>query len=315
MIYLLYGENTYFSKEKLAAIRQKFLATNPPDNLIIRSAHDLSVAGLPELFFAQTLLGGKRLVVIEDALGTASDEVKHELVKILKQAIPDDLTVIFRETGKIDARESLFKLLNQPKQAQEFIAPSAAALTTEANQMAQARGLKLSQKQSATLSERSGGDLWQLHNEIDKLSAAKFGQTVSDEVFEAIASGDLSDSSFALVDAIMNRQPAAASRALWRATNHGENDIKMLGSIIYQLRILLRVSELVAQGRSLADIARAIGAHPFVVRKAAARVNRFDRSRLIATYQTIVRLDRQIKTGAVDSNDALDILTTRLSAG
>lgn len=312
MNYLIFGEDTYRSNSKLSVIKQKFIEKHGRDNLVIKKGAELEGVNLENILFAQTLLGGNRLVIFEDAISKSSDGVRQELTKIIKGELPDDLTIIFYETGKIDRRLSLFKLLNQPSVAQEFSPLSGINLTNEVTKMMANKQVVLSDGQLSNLLERTN-DLWQLHSELDKLSAFGLGKPIADEQFQRLVSSSADADTFALLDAIAVSDVATANRVLNQALQQGEDEIRMLGSIGYQLRNLIRIKDMSESGISISAMSGQAGIHPYVVKKTLPQTRKVSRGKIVAAYQKLIRTDWQIKTGAHKAPEALDLLVVELA--
>src|SRR5690348_6250436 len=119
MILFLYGEDSFGSSKKLSLIKSKFLSTQDAQNLTTYTAEQLAQIDIHSLFNTQSLWAGARLIIFRDVLADADASLKDQLKEILSGEIDPGVTVIFWETGSFDRRQSLYKLLNQPKVAQE----------------------------------------------------------------------------------------------------------------------------------------------------------------------------------------------------
>lgn len=312
MKYLIFGEDTYRSYAKLSVMKQEFVKIHGKDNLVIKSGNELKNANIENILFSQTLLGGDRLVIFENIFSECNDDTRKHLIKILGSELPTDLTIVFYESSKIDKRLALFKLLNQPTTAQEFNPLSSANLVHEVKKMMDEKKVALTEPQLRNLIERAS-DLWQIHNELDKISAFSMGAVIEDGQFQYLVSGSADADTFALLDAISMSDAKTANRILNRALMQGENEVRMLGSIAYQLRNLIRIKDMSESGTNPNSIAKQAGIHPFVVQKTLSQVRKINRAKIVSAYQKLVRADWQIKTGAHKAPDALDLLVVELA--
>jgi len=73
---------------------------------------------------------------------------------------------------------------------------------------------------------------------------------------------------FALTDALKTKNPETALRLLNNQIDHGEEPIKILGTIAWQFRMIWEVKHFQKQNLPSGQIAKAMGANPFVVDKA-----------------------------------------------
>jgi DNA polymerase III delta subunit len=98
MILLLFGEDSFGGWRTLKKIKNRFLSSQDPNNLIELSGEELSPASLDNLLHAQTLFAGHRLIILRDVLGKAPAAVKDALATQLAADLSETTTVIFWET-------------------------------------------------------------------------------------------------------------------------------------------------------------------------------------------------------------------------
>lgn len=307
MIYLLYGEDTFSSRLKLEAIKRRFWDKYGVDNLVTRSGPELTNAILEDALFSQTLLGGKRLVVLKDVLSDADIAVKERLTQLLV-SLPLDVTVVMHESQSFDARQKLFKLVNRPGYAQEFASLPPAALLRQTSKLATEKDIDISLILLRYLLDRTESDLWLINNELDKLAALSQGRPVVREDIDVLIPANIKANVFDLVERLIQNNLPVAHRILQTSLNQGEDEVRLLGALAYQLRNLIRVSDLKKQGLSAPAIAKQTGLPFFVVRRSLSSITRLDRRQLIEVYQKLVCTDHKIKTGISRPADALDLL-------
>ncbi len=105
---------------------------------------------------------------------------------------------------------------------------------------------------------------------------------------------------FALIDAIGNRDIKKAVVFLNQALNDGQEPYAVLGQIIYQFRILLRVKSLLEEAHSLDGIIKKTNLHPFVAQKTSRQARQFELGELKKTFSRLADLDIKLKTGQID---------------
>lgn len=307
MIFLLYGPDSFRAHSKLAEIREKFLGLQPDFNFVqIEGSALRSPEELRQLFVSSTLLGGKRLVVIVDLLSLGEVPIKEEFVRLVKQGLPEDLTVVVYEGLEFDKRQAAFKLLNQPKSAQLFEFLTGDKLLTYAKTLAQTKQLAIDNPLLQRAVNLTNGDLWRLNNELDKLAAYAQDHSLTAEVVQNLVTANLADNIFALMDALANRDPSLANRLLADLVQGGEDPIGLMAILASQFRKLILIKSLAEQRRPLGEIIRETGLHPYAVSSSLKQVNRFSLNWLIAGYQRLVQLDWKIKSGELVPADALD---------
>ncbi|HCR42492.1 TPA: DNA polymerase III subunit delta [Patescibacteria group bacterium] len=313
MILFLHGEDSFSSRQKLLAIKQKFIARPPADNIETIAGDKITPDRLRQAILGQTLLGGARLVVFEDLLLYAADAVRAVLAHLVETGWSDETTVIIYETHKCDRRLVLFKTLNQPKQAEEFTPLVGPALRRCAKQMAATYQVMVSDALLEMILASTGSDLWWLDNELRKLSAYAYGRPVTQDDIRLLLGGSGATNLFQLVVAALARDLTQAQHILIRSLTTGEDEIKLMGAIAYQLRHLVRIHELRTSGVPMEEAARVLGLPPFVVRANWQSAARFDLKQLSQAYDHLLQCDWNIKTGVWDPEDALELFTLKLA--
>lgn len=315
MIYLLYGPDTFRTRAKLLSIRDKFLTSQPAFNFIHMTASQLvSADGLLRLLNSATLLGGKRLIVITDLMSLGEAEVKEALITTVRQGLPDDLVVILCENFDFDKRQSLFKLLNRPKTAQFFGLLTGSELLRYAQGQASTKKLNIETSLLRQILAITGSDLWRLDNELAKLASYARTHPLSPTVVRELVSADLSDNLFALMDAVASRDPATVNKLFGDLIGRGEDPTGLLPILAFQIRNLILIKHLSAQKLSMGEIIRITSIHPYAVSNTLKRTSLFSTDWLNTAYQRLIATDWQIKTGALNSADALDQMLVSLAS-
>jgi len=158
-----------------------------------------------------------------------------------------------------------------------------------------------------------GNDLRLLDQEIDKLLLYADGQQVTTEEVRALVSRARETSIFDLVDCVGRRQTGKALLLLHRLLDDGEAPLYLLAMLARQIRILIQVSELRAQGLNQQEVAKRLKLHPYVVEKGLAQARNFEMPQLEAAHSQLVETDWAIKTGKMEDVLALDTLVVALT--
>ena len=307
MIFLLYGPDSFRAHAKVVAIRDKFFSSQPSFNLTEVVGSELKTSDeILRIVGSPTLLGGKRLLIITNCLSSAPVNIKDALVTTIKQGLPDDLTILFYESLDFDKRQSLFKLLNQPKTAQYFDLLTGVQLQAYASELARAKSLTIDDLLLRRVVSLVGNDLWRLNSELTKLSAYAVTRPLSVEAVQSLVSANLADNLFALMDAIANHNPAGANRLLAELIQGGEDPIGLMAILAFQLRNLILIKSLSEHGKPVGEIIKLTSLHPYAVSSSLKQTSRFTTDQLVGLYQRLVTLDWKIKRGELMPADALD---------
>src|SRR5512142_2878911 len=97
MFFLLYGEDTYRSKKRLAAMRERFSATRDATglNASVLRAKDADVDAVCEALFSSPFLAEKKLVILDGFL--RSPAADQERIKDALARKPESTNAIFFE--------------------------------------------------------------------------------------------------------------------------------------------------------------------------------------------------------------------------
>jgi DNA polymerase III subunit delta len=314
MILFLYGEDTFRSRHKLHEIVTRFKKSDSAGiNLVTLDMSVKNFGDFSQAVTAAPFLGNRRLVIAANAVSSARAEVQAELADFLKSGrVPAATTLVFHDSGKVDKRKKLYKLLAKPRQAQEFKLLPEAEVPGWVKTAVARRGGKIEAAAVAKLAAYVGNDLWKLNNEIDKLVLYRAGKIIRSQDVETMVKARLDENVFHLVDAIGEQNLSKSLQLLHEQFEQGENEIRLLGMITYQFRNLAQVVSLVEKNVPEAEIKAQTGLHPFVVRKTMSQARRFSFAKVKKIYDMLVRTDLAMKTSKLDKKTALDLLVTGL---
>ena len=104
-----------------------------------------------------------------------------------------------------------------------------------------------------------------------------------------------------------NKNSETALRLLNNQINQGEEPIKILGTIAWQFRMIWEVKHYQKKNLPSGQIAKAMGANPYVVDKALYHTGRFSTKQLRTSYLELAKADRSLKSS---SQDPLAVMQT-----
>ncbi|MFC1662594.1 DNA polymerase III subunit delta [Patescibacteria group bacterium] len=314
MIIFLYGQDTYRSHQRLMQLKEAFIKKHDPAsvNLMVIEGRVLTIEKLNSAVKSSGLLSKKRMVIVDEVIGSKKSPSQYkELAEYLKnEKIPSDTILLFWEgdvfitTNKTrkktrpasQPRNPLLKILLDQKHAEGFNQLAMPQLKNWVAKRFKTNGAKTNPQVIDTLISLVGDDLWQLANDIDKLSAYRLDSEVQLEDVKQFVSGNFNATIFALTDALGERDKKTALDLLHRFLENGEPPLYILTMLARQFRILKQVSTVVSEEPNHFTVAKRLKLHPFVAQKAMHQVRRFDEKNLASIYQQLVDLDRQLKT-------------------
>ena len=323
MLILVYGDDTFRVQEKVKVLRAAFTQKHDPTGLnfasfgAIASPCDVlqAVGSLP--FMSQ-----KRMVVIRDLISNTKKDGEDTWAPLAR--VPDSSIVVLWETAEPKAveKKGLFQALKKGADVHAYPFPvlEGTELVKWTSERVRARGGQIAADAARELAERVGGDLWQMDNEIGKLVAyARRGAgtpPITKGMIEELVRASFEGEIFALVDAVSRKEAAKAVRLLQQERWSGASDFSIFGMLARQVRILLgaraALDASIQYPVSSIQFAQDMGIHPFVAQKSLDQARKFTLNDLRTTHYFLFKYDAGMKSGYLDAELAVDLVTTAL---
>ena len=306
--YFLYGPEVFYQTEIIQTlIKQSITDDNRDFNLETFDAQESNVNHW--LGSAKTLsfLGGIKLVIVrnlQDAI--PQDKEAQALIDYAENPIPEACLVV--TSNKVDRKRKLFKMLTGLKTAIPCEAPKENELISWVRKRAEESNYSLSSNAARVLVNRVGARPGILAKELEKtLIYAGANKLISEKDVAEVVGESKTENIFALTEALKTKNPETALRLLNNQINHGEEPIKILGTIAWQFRMIWEVKHYQKKNMPSGQIAKAMGANPYVVDKALQHTSRFSTQKLRSGYLELVKADRSLKS---TSQDPLAVMQT-----
>jgi DNA polymerase-3 subunit delta len=327
LFYILYGEDDFSLRESLIEIKEVLGdETMVATNTTVLQGQSTTPEQLIATCDTIPFLAPKRLVIVEGLLGlfqqqgkgkrpqTTRDSGWSSLSEYVKR-MPES-TILVLIDRKIERNNPLLKKLSPQADAREFKALSGDQLHNWMRIRAKKYGGSISPAAVQLLANLVGGNLWLLSNEIDKLCLHALGRAIEKDDIESLVTEARQFTVFAMVDAILERRSAAATKLLHRLEDEGEAPPYLLFMITRQFRLVIQAKDLLLHRRKASDIKLALGiGHDFVLRKTLEQAKAHSMERLRSIYRKLLDTDISIKTGRFRGDKgelALDLLISEL---
>ncbi len=225
------------------------------------------------------------------------------LLPYLERPLPPERCIIL-EGERLDRRGKLPQLVLRLGEVHDHPPPDRRQLPSLVHELLEERGLRLSPQGLRHLLESVEEDLFRLESEVEKLSLYLGRGEVSPADLDGILFHDRGGDVFRCLDALIERRLEALSllRALWE---RGAEPNKVFFLLASQVRALLRVRSLMAEGLSAHEIAQRTGDYPWLVAKRIKTAQRLTPQELRAFLQRLHQEDLQIKRGARHPEEAV----------
>ena len=307
MIYFLYGQDSYRSKRKLEEIILGYKNVHKSGlNLIYVDADKTDFKDFYSNFKITSMFAEKKLIVLKNVF--ASKKFQEDFLEDIKKIEELEDIVIVYEDCPADKRIRIFKALEKNTKCQEFEFMAPANLRkwilaefgkTHSTSSGQA---KINADALDLLISYVGNDLWQMSNEVKKLSSYKAGGVIKKEDVQKLVRPNFANDIFKTIEALASKNKKLALDLLHKQLDAGDFPLYLLSMIAYQFRNLLIVKESPKKS----------GLHPFVVQKTLYLCDKFSMDELKKIYRKIFQIDLDVKTGKIEPEIALDLLLAEI---
>ncbi len=316
MIYFLYGNDTYRLKKTIDAMRKKYEDSSGMNASLYDGDYDLEK--IRSCVMSLPFLADKRLVIIKNILSAKGIDGK-KIAEVLDKK-PNSTVIVFIEESEPDKRTVLYKRLIK-ENTKELDLLQGGELVKWIKAEAEKNGGQIDTREANMLAGYYGGNLWQLKNEIQKLTS--YSKEITEENIEKLSVADINVKIFDLTDAITQKDRKKAFEVLGELLESGENEMYILSMIQWQVRNLALVYDL--KNSSERDIALKAKMNPYAVKKTLSAARLLCHSReggnpdevgfnIIKNYYSlIIEAENDIKTGAKDPDVSLELLVNKLT--
>jgi len=307
MIIFLYGEDSYRSREKLNEIINHYKETHKTGlNLRHCDGQDLDFQDFKNELQTMPMFKEKKLLILSNVF--SNQEFKEEFLKNSDKLVKSNQVVVFYEDKEIDCDDSFFKFLRKQAKTQKFPVFNTQQLRNWLKKEFAKHQTEIEPRALDKLIEFVGNNLWQLSNEVKKLSAFKKAQKIGVKDIKLLVKSKIDTDIFKTIDALGLRRKSQALNLLHQHLEKGDSPSYLLTMINYQFRNILEIKDLLERGQPLTRSKL----HPFVIKKSYQQAQRFTLDELKKIYRKIFEVDYNIKTGKLEPQTALDLFIAEI---
>jgi len=235
------------------------------------------------------------------------EEEEKKLADYLKK-IPDNCLLIIT-AGGADKRKKIFKSISESGGVYEFGELDEKSLKSYIEKRFKEAGKTARPAVVAELIAASGYfdkdtdyTLYNLENDIKKAVAYNDGAEIGMDAVENTISGNMDTNVFAMIDSLSRDRKDEAYQMLHNLLVSGEQVYKLLALLCSHFEIILCVKE-------MKDI---LGIHEFRIKKSAGFAEKYTLSHLRKILQKTYEIDKNIKTGLLESALALELFIAEI---
>lgn len=287
MITLLTGENSFENERALQRI------VSQTDVLIERvDGSSLEVKQLPDLLMGATLFAQTRLVVIRNLsenkslwndFGTWLPRVSDDIHLVLVESKPDKRTKTYKDLQKVaEVHESKVWTERDALKAEQWVSSEA-----------KKQGFELDTRNARLLVERVGIDQWLLFQALEKLAVV--GQ-VTPECIEDLIEPNPIENVFTLLETAL-RGNISRIHTMISTLELTEDPYRLFGLLSSQG---FQLAALSVTDKPSGDVAKDLGAHPFVLSKLASHARKLGPSGARILIGALAEADSGMKTSTAE---------------
>jgi DNA polymerase-3 subunit delta len=277
--YLVHGDDHGRIAERRARLRALAEAESGANGAEILEGEDATPQAVAAALSAMTFALGRRFVIVDGAETWKDAEVKEHLAPVLAQLDPATTVAFFaREEGRNKAPKALHAAVKQAGgdiSAEQTLKPK--ELPRWVQGQAQRLGIELDRSAAQALVAAVGERQQRLLRELEKL-ALEHGQgaRLGVEEVEAVAAPSAERQVWSLVDALVARNRAAATRAYLELRAQGESLARLVPLIARRLRDVQAIAERLEAGEPAAAIKASLKMSPWAADRRIAEARRSD---------------------------------------
>ena len=313
------GEEDYLKRYYLGELRSAILTDEAfaPFNHIVFDGEDVKLAAILDAVKAPPMMADYKLVEWHyPEFSSMKESELSDLEMLLETRAEYGYTVIAFLVGEdgvdLGTPKKKSKFVTRVEKHIEFLRLDRSTdvqLVQWIRRHFEAAGVAFAQDVPTTLIFRSGHSMQQLKNEIDKLVAyAKAnGISLSSREVELIATATTECDTFAFSNAILARDKQGALTALDDMKSRRVDPTVIIGMTAKVVCDLVNVAELVDDGVSLDDIAKALSMNAYKLKLYAASAKKLGRARCEAMLAELARVDTSSKFGGISGYTAIEL--------
>ena len=307
MFFLVFGADTYRSRQKLTELRERFWKTRDPSKL------NLEHLMWPKDDFQRIhaavnsppFLAEKKMIVCEDYLDAPKD-IQEKISEMMQKKNDASIVVFFESVEKEKLQKSpLFALLS----AQKFSVELAPMTPTEVHRwlvdQLKEKKIRMQSRAMTFFISSLGTDTGTLIHEFEKLSAytqATGAEEITLDIVSKLITPAQEDSVFVLIDALLGQEPKQALQ-LFESMVSPENDIYILNLLVKQFRLLAALSTATKAEQPM--LAKSLGVHPYVLQKAGQLLRKRSSLNYFECYYKLLSIEEMRKTTRIETKPLL----------
>lgn len=310
-VYLLYGEEAYLKNQYKNRMKHAILPEDDTINFSFYEGKGIDPGQIIDQAETMPFFAEHRMILVENS-GFFKNACP-ELAEYLPQ-MPAETILIFVE-NEVDKRGKLFKAVKAAGRIVELGRQDERTLNAWVLGMVKKEGKNITLDALALFREKSGEDMENIANELEKLICYVHDKTAVERGdVEAICTVTTESRVFDMIHAVAEKQQKKALDLYYDLLSLKEPPMRILFLIARQFNQMLQVKDLREQGYDNGTIASKAGIAPFIVKRSLGQAGRFSKEKLRQAVEDCVEAEEAVKTGRLGDRLAVEMLIVKYSA-
>jgi len=314
MIIFFYGPDSFRISQKTKTIVDKYqLKYKTGLNLKIIDENNLRETDIRAIFSLKSMFKEKKLVILKNLLN--EQEIQEIILEKEKIIAPSDCDVIFLiiENELKEKNKKIIDFLKKNSKNQEFKLLTNYELKNLILKNLKNKEFIFEQGVPEKIIEYIGNDLWRLDSEIKKILLFKQEEKkINLEDIDLLIRPNLETNIFQTIDQLVKGDKKHFLNMIHTHLSQGDEAIYLFSMIVFQLRNLLIIKELLKNPSQKELVLKSLKINPFVARKIASFSGNIDQNKLKNLYQRVFQIDSKIKTGEIEPVLGLDLFISEI---
>ncbi len=308
--YLLYGDEAYLKEQYKHRLLTALGTEEDSMNFSRFEGKGISESEIIDLAETMPFFADHRVILLED---TGFFKNKTEKLASYLEHPPDYLVMIFAE-HETDKRNKLYKTVAKYGYAAEFTTQKTDVLMRWILGILKKENKKITQPVMELFLEKTGTDMGQISQELEKLLSYTMGrEVIRQEDVQAVCTTRVENQIFAMIRAVSSQNQKKALQLYYDLLELKEPPMRILYLLAREMNLLLQVKELKKAGFDQKTIASKTGIAPFAVRNYIPLAEKYTSEELRSAVEEFTDTETAVKTGRLSDVISVEMMIVKYS--
>ncbi|HIZ64449.1 MAG TPA: DNA polymerase III subunit delta [Candidatus Blautia pullicola] len=310
-VYLFFGEEDYLKQQYKGRMKNALCPEEDTMNFSLFQGKKTEPKAVIDLAETMPFFAERRVIFLED---TGFFKNQCQDLPEYMASLPEYLCMVFVES-EVDKRSRMYKAVKKYGRAVEFVRQDSSTLMRWVLGILKREGKKITQRDMELFLERTGTDMGNIENELEKLLSYTMGReviTASD--IKEVCTMQITNHIFDMLRAVTEKKQKKALDLYYDLLALKEPPMRILFLLARQFNLILQVKELSGEGYDQSATAKRTGLQPFVVRNYMAYARKYGTQELRDMVQECVELETKVKTGQMTDALSVELLLVKFSS-